>query len=244
MSLKRNASGCYDSTAFEAIMKLEGGFRMDVVRGDIFFIKKSNSKTGSEFDGGRPAVVVSNDVGNEHSSVVEVVYLTTNNNKKGMPTHVDVIGKVQSTALCEQIYTVSKERLGQYMKSCTTKEMKAIDDALKISLGLENDNSNLDVKDSEVEKLKNQLKEAGAKIKELKQSKVTLENDKEKIVESLIETSKEKSQYEFEFKCAKDELEKAELNKTELNVYTIQLETERDLYKEQYEALLERLINQ
>ena len=243
MSLKRNGSGCFDFTAFKAIMNMEGSNKMNVYKGDIFYVQKSGRVTGSEQNSDRPAVVVSNDIGNEHSGIVEVVYLTSQP-KKDLPTHAKVLCSIPSTALCEQIHTVSKERLGAYIRSCTEKEMNDIDAKLKISLGLENDNSNLEAKDAEVEKLKEQLKEAGAKIKELKQSKATLESDKEKLADSLIETSREKANFEFEFKCAKDELEKAELNKTELNVYTIQLETERDLYKEQYEALLERLINQ
>ena len=77
----------------------------------------------------------------------------------------------------------------------------------------------------------------------MKQSKATLESDKEKLADSLIETSREKANFEFEFKCAKDELDKSELDKSELNIYAIQIETERDLYKEQYESLLERLIS-
>lgn len=242
MSLKRNASGCYDSTAFEAIMKLEGSNKMNVYKGDIFYIEKSGRVTGSEQSSNRPAVVVSNDIGNEHSGIVEVVYLTSQP-KKDLPTHAKVLCSVPSTALCEQIHTVSKERLVSYIRTCTEKEMNDIDAKLKISLGLNGDDETQN-NSEEVEQLKAQLKEAGAKIKDLKQSKATLESDKEKLADSLIETSREKANFEFEFKCAKDELEKAELNKTELNVYTIQLETERDLYKEQYEALLERLINQ
>ena len=215
MSLKRNGSGCFDFTAFKAIMNMEGSEKMEVLKGDIFYIQKGGRVTGSEQYPERPAVVVSNNVGNEHSGIVEVVYLTSQP-KKDLPTHAKVVCSVPSVALCEQINTVSKERLGSYIRTCTEKEMADIDAALKISLGLENDNSNLEAKDAEVEKLKEQLKEAGAKIKELK---------------SELKTKEETSN-------------KAELDKTELDIYTIQIETERDLYKEQYEALLERLINQ
>ena len=44
--------------------------------------------------------------------------------------------KVPSTALCENIQTVSKERLDTFIRSCTTSEMKNIDHALLYSLGL------------------------------------------------------------------------------------------------------------
>lgn len=106
----------------------------DYRRGDIFFITKG-AYTGSEQSGGRPGVIVSNDVGNKHSPCVEVVFLTSRE-KKPMPTHVEVLCKVPSTALCENIQTVSKERLDSFIRSCTTSEMKNIDNALLCSLGL------------------------------------------------------------------------------------------------------------
>ena len=81
-------------------------------RGDIFYI--SNSKcyaTDPSNTEGRPAIVVSSDKLNEHADVVEVVYLTTKE-KRLMPTHAEVLCKIPSTALCETIYTVNKDRLG------------------------------------------------------------------------------------------------------------------------------------
>ena len=67
---------------------------------------------------------------------MEVVFLPSQE-KKALPTHVEVIARVPSTALCENIQTVSKERLSDFIRSCTTSEMKAIDKALLHSLGIE-----------------------------------------------------------------------------------------------------------
>lgn len=106
----------------------------DYFRGDIFFITEG-AYTGSEQNAGRPGIIVSNDIGNKHSPNVEVVFLTSRE-KKPMPTHVDVMCKVPSTALCENIQTVSKERLDSFIRSCTTSEMESIDNALLCSLGL------------------------------------------------------------------------------------------------------------
>lgn len=90
----------------------------------------------SEAGGNRPAIIVSNNTGNVHSSVVEVVYLTTKP-KKPLPTHVQIFSsKVPSTALCEQIVTVSKDRIKDRMGALTEKEMQSLDAALIISLGL------------------------------------------------------------------------------------------------------------
>ena len=104
-------------------------------RGDIFYIENRGEVVGSEQRSGRPGIIVSNDMANKHSPNVTVVYLTSRE-KKPLPTHVEVICKVPSIALCESIQTVSKERLGDFIRSCTTSEMKAIDKALLHSLGL------------------------------------------------------------------------------------------------------------
>lgn len=107
---------------------------MDVLRGDIFYIMPG---TSSPYDlkAGRPGIIVSNNMGNQHSDKVEVVFLTTKD-KKLLPTHVDIICRQRSTALCECIQTVDKAYLGEYIKSCNVSEMKRIDEALKVSLGI------------------------------------------------------------------------------------------------------------
>ena len=105
-------------------------------RGDIFYI--SNSKfysTDPTNEAGRPGIIVSNDNLNSNAEVVEVVYLTTKI-KKPMPTHVNVFCKASSTALCETIYTITKDRLGDYIRTCTEAEMNRIDKAMLCSLGI------------------------------------------------------------------------------------------------------------
>ena len=57
-------------------------------RGEIFFINEGES-SGSEQGGARPGIIVSNDIGNKHAPIVEVVYLTSRE-KKLMPTHVRI----------------------------------------------------------------------------------------------------------------------------------------------------------
>ena len=107
-----------------------------VHRGDIFWIRQDNGAVGSEYRKNRPAIIVSNEKNNTYSGTVEIVYLTTAE-KKPMPTHVsiDTMGK-QSTALCEAIYTVDKERLENYYCTLTADEMKLVDQAVLVSLGL------------------------------------------------------------------------------------------------------------
>lgn len=107
-----------------------------VMRGDIFYVTKYGETTGSEQSSGRPAVVVSNDKNNEHSPTVEIVYCTTKP-KEDLPTHCTIRGTtVTSTVLCEQVTTVDKQRLGDYIGSCTEDEMSRINSAIRISLGI------------------------------------------------------------------------------------------------------------
>lgn len=86
--------------------------------------------------GARPGIIVSNDIGNKHAPIVEVVYLTSRE-KKLMPTHVRIKSSpIPSIALCEQIETVYKKRIGKYLAKATMDEMKQIDKALAVSIGL------------------------------------------------------------------------------------------------------------
>lgn len=104
-------------------------------RGEIFFINEGES-SGSEQGGARPGIIVSNDVGNKHAPIVEVVYLTSRE-KKLMPTHVRIKSSpIPSIALCEQIETVYKKRIGKYLAKATMDEMKQIDKAFAVSIGL------------------------------------------------------------------------------------------------------------
>ncbi len=102
---------------------------MRIRRGDIYFVKPHFS-TGSEQRGGRPAV-------NEYSATVEVVYLTTKK-KNDLPTHVTIRSSERiSTALCEQVTTVALERIGYYIGHVTDVELKNLDIAMMISLGVQ-----------------------------------------------------------------------------------------------------------
>ena len=108
----------------------------EIKRGDIYYIVSNYAEQGSEQRAGRPAIIVSNDKNNVHSEVVEVVYLTTRP-KTDLPTHIDIRSAERpSIALCEQVNSVSKERLGMFVGHCTETEKAMLDAALMISLGI------------------------------------------------------------------------------------------------------------
>lgn len=108
---------------------------MAIYRGDIYYIEKAGY-TGSEQEAGRPAIIVSNDQCNQYSPTVEVVYLTTQP-KADLPTHVTIRStRKESTALCEQIDSISTSRIGDFIGTATDDEMIRINTALMISLDL------------------------------------------------------------------------------------------------------------
>lgn len=108
-------------------------------RGEIYYIEASKQyqTTGSEQKPDRPAIIVSNNANNDNAQTVEVVFLTTQE-KPPLPTHVAIRSANRiSTALCEQINTVSIERVANYMGECTEEEMRSINKALAVSIGFD-----------------------------------------------------------------------------------------------------------
>lgn len=123
----------------------------EVKRGDIFYI--ANSKyytTDPENEAGRPGIIVSCDELNKHSQVVEVVYLTTKE-KRPLPTHARIMCRIPSTVLCETIYTVTKDRIGDFVRTCTDKEMAAINECMLHSLGISDTSTEREVEIQEPE---------------------------------------------------------------------------------------------
>lgn len=168
--------------------------------------------------------MVSNNKNNENSNVVEVVYMTTQP-KTDLPTHVTIrsTGRI-STALCEQVYSVSTERVGTYIGECTDKEMENIDIALMISLQLDGN-----MKTSK--KYNETIKEQQEEIDSLKKEIEMLQQEHE---DAIAEIEQDAAVYVEENK---------KIANTEKTEDTIRLQTERDTYKTMYEQLLNRLVN-
>lgn len=111
-----------------------------VKRGDIWWCDFSTG-VGREQSGLRPAIIVSNKMCNEHSSTITVVPLTTAT-KTVLPCHVELTHddcdglRKHNTALCEQIRTVDKNRLNDYVGELKMDAMRKIDSALIVQLAL------------------------------------------------------------------------------------------------------------
>lgn len=111
---------------------------LNIKRGDIYYIDNDppEQKARCVQGGKRPAVIISNDKGNNYSPVVIVAPLTTRS-KRDLPTHVTTtVTKKPSIILCEQITTVSKEQLSNCIGHLTPSEIEKLNKAIAVSLAL------------------------------------------------------------------------------------------------------------
>jgi mRNA interferase MazF len=108
-------------------------------RGDVYYADLSGS-LGSEQGGVRPVVIVQNDKGNRHSHTVIAAPISTKLSKPPIPTHVLIPENTlerSSMILLEQLRTLDKQRLGQWVCTLDQKTMQYVNEAIKISLNLE-----------------------------------------------------------------------------------------------------------
>ena len=109
-----------------------------VRRGDVY-LADLNPAIGCEQGGIRPVLVLQNDIGNLYSPTTIVAAVTAKQTKKKLPVHTPISAcmlRTDSTLLLEQIRTIDKCRLQAYLGSINQKEMRDIDRALKLSIGL------------------------------------------------------------------------------------------------------------
>ena len=109
-------------------------------RGNMFYADLTYG-IGSEQKGSRPVVIISNNKGNRHSNTVIVAVITSQMiNKTKLPTHCHIQAQQglyrNSLVMLEQIRTVDKSRLREYIGTLNGEVMSKIDRALAISVGL------------------------------------------------------------------------------------------------------------
>lgn len=208
-NVKKNGSGYNDPTAYKAIMNVGGATIMNMHHGDIFYIANDGRA------GETPAIIVSPDTWlNQNPEFVQAVLMTTKTNEQ-LPTHVKVMCRVPSIALCERVFKVDEERIGEYIRTCTEEETKKIDKAIMLTLGIEENNNTADQE----------------RIKQLEER---LEKEKETQDRILAKFREETQRY--------NELEK-EKGYGNGEVY-IKVKTERDIYKKMYMDLLGKVMGE
>lgn len=112
--------------------------RKTIRRGDIFYADLS-PVVGCEQDGVRPVLILQNDIGNRYSPTVIAAAITSQPKKK-LPTHVEM-GHMEalqdnSVVLLEQIRTLDRIRLIDYIGRLNRLRMLSVDRALAVSIGL------------------------------------------------------------------------------------------------------------
>lgn len=112
-----------------------------VKRGDIYYADLSPI-IGSEQGGVRPVLIIQNDVGNRHSPTIICAAITSRMNKAKLPTHIEISsGRYHlvkdSVILLEQIRTIDKQRLREYVCHVDSRMMGKVNHAIHISLGLD-----------------------------------------------------------------------------------------------------------
>ena len=155
--------------------------------------------------------------------MVEVVYLTTQP-KTDLPTHTVIrsTGRV-STVLCEQIVSVSVDRIAGYIGQVSEQEQKNIDIALMISLALDGDTKTSKQYNETIKQQNDEIERLKAEIADLQQE-----------YEDAI------AEIEQEAAVHVEENKKVEQSASQESM--IRLETERDTFKQLYESLLAKVM--
>lgn len=113
---------------------------MPIKRGDIFYADL-DPVVGSEQGGTRPIIVIQNNRGNHYSPTVIVAAITGQKTKTMIPTHCCLPQEISglaapSTVLLEQIRSIDKSRLREYVGRVEKEDMLDIDRCLLVSLDL------------------------------------------------------------------------------------------------------------
>lgn len=159
-----------------------------IKRGDMF--RAVFDGVGSEQAGERPFLIIQNNLGNKYSPTLVVALITTKV-KRDMPTHVKLTKEFglleDSVVMLEQIRTIDRARIieDSYIGRVDRETMKKIDEAMKISVALENS------RDLEVRKQVREIEYWERSINELLDDVyATIEQIKQRVFKLKIEYNK------------------------------------------------------
>lgn len=114
---------------------------MRIYKGDIYYADLT-PVVGCEQGGIRPVLIIQNNIGNLHSPTVIVAAITSRTGKQHLPTHIGLADpqnglRKHSLVLLEQVRTIDRSRLREYIGSLTDRQLAQVDSALAVSFGLE-----------------------------------------------------------------------------------------------------------
>ncbi len=114
--------------------------RSEISRGDIWWVEWSPGR-GSEQAGRRPALVVQTDTVNRSVRYNNVIVLAMTTQEHGVPTHVRIDPspgnglRAASFIMCEQVMTISKQRLEGRLGRASAADMQRTEVGLRRILG-------------------------------------------------------------------------------------------------------------
>lgn len=114
---------------------------MKIKKGDIFYADLT-PVIGSEQGGIRPVLIIQNNVGNRFSPTVIAAAITSQKGKHQLPTHIQLDDRLHglhqdSTVLLEQVRTIDRTRLKEYIGQVNAATMQYVDHAIAVSFGLD-----------------------------------------------------------------------------------------------------------
>lgn len=111
--------------------------RDKIFKGDVYIVKLPEQTDCSVETGVRPVVVVSSNIGCRTADIVMVCPITTR--LKRLSCNVDIswtLDNRPSQVLCNQIMTIPKDLLQYYKGYIPTHEIRQIERAIMLSLGI------------------------------------------------------------------------------------------------------------
>ena len=111
--------------------------KTSINRGDIWYADLPEVGDSIQY-GERPVIVISNEYCNKYSSVITIIPLTSVYKKRNQPTHIYIKHEnlKASVVICEQIITISKDRLSRKLGRINNKDMTRIERGIKIQVGI------------------------------------------------------------------------------------------------------------
>ncbi len=104
-------------------------------RGEVWWVNFDPS-VGGEIRKVRPAVIISNDTANKYLNRVQVVPITSNIQRIYPGEALVMVGERKGKAMASQLTTASKQRLLRRIGSLSAEEMRLVEIAILVQLGM------------------------------------------------------------------------------------------------------------